>query len=102
MPIKKQVLKTKSICKVSFELPSSDGLLIEQAEVLGTFNNWTPGTTPFKKSKNGIFKANLELPLGQKHAFRYLVNGQIWLNDPEADDFAHAGVANEKNSLIVV
>lgn len=38
--------------------------------------------------KSGAWKATLDLPVDRTYAFRYLIEGQIWENDGEADGYA--------------
>ncbi|MGH9267589.1 MAG: isoamylase early set domain-containing protein [Acidimicrobiales bacterium] len=69
--------------KVTFSLPA------EQAggkvSVVGDFNGWDPHATPLRK-RSGLLTASVSLPAGQRHAFRYLVEGGQWLDDDEAHD----------------
>ncbi len=86
--IKKQFLKTKPVCKATFTIPTE---LVPEAEtvaIVGEFNDWDleNGIT-MKKQKNGIFKAVVELESGKEYQFRYLVNGENWMNDEEADNY---------------
>ena len=37
------------------------------------------------KKKDGSFCADVNLPKASTHEFKYLVDKQTWLNDPEAD-----------------
>ena len=67
--------------KTSFqvELPEADSVA-----VVGDFNEWSSNATPMKKLKSGVWKADLALDEGE-YEFRYLVNGQEWLNDSETN-----------------
>ncbi len=100
MSLKKQFLKSKPVCKVTFTV---DADLLEDAKevaVLGEFNNWDPTEAAMRKLKNGSFTKTLELEAGQEYQFRYLVDGQRWINEPEADKYTYSGVAAEKNSVV--
>ncbi len=81
--MKKEYTKTGRSCKVTFELPA-DGA--SEVALLGDFNEWNATTTPMKRRKDGSFSATVSLKSGQ-HKFRYLVNGETWRNDPEADEY---------------
>jgi 1,4-alpha-glucan branching enzyme len=83
--LKKQVLKTKPVCKVTFTLP--DDIKAETAYLVGDFNNWDEKATPMKKLKGGQFTVTLELDRGHDYQFRYLVDGSMWHNDTEADHY---------------
>jgi hypothetical protein len=53
------------------------------------------------KKKDGSFNAEVNLPKNTEHQFKYLVNGNEWVNEPAADK----ETANEfggSNSVIVL
>ena len=52
MSIKKQFLKRKPVCKVTFRIPEELGNSAKTAHVVGEFNNWDFSSTPMKKLKN--------------------------------------------------
>ena len=54
---------------------------------MGDFNNWDETATPMKKLKNGSFKVTLELEPEREYRFRYLVDGNQWHNDWDADRY---------------
>jgi 1,4-alpha-glucan branching enzyme len=95
--IKKQYLKSRPICKVTFSLPAADG--VEKAAVVGDFNQWQP--TEMEQLKDGRFKVVLELEQGNEYQFRYLLNGSEWANEDEADTFAPNPYLGQ-NSVIAV
>ena len=102
MSLKKQFLKSKPVCKVTFTL---DAELINRAKevaVLGEFNNWDPSETTMRKLKDGSFTKTLELEVGHEYQFRYLVDGERWVNDSEADKYTYSGVAAEQNSVVAL
>ncbi|MFY7811716.1 MAG: isoamylase early set domain-containing protein [Flavobacterium sp.] len=96
MAIKKQFVKSKSICKVTFSL---EALEAENASVIGDFNNWDAKKGVLNKQKNGTFKNVIEVATGAKYEFRYLVDG-TYINDPEADAFIWNEFANAENCLL--
>ena len=83
--LKKQVLKSKPICKVTFTLPET--IKAESAYLVGDFNGWDEKATPLKPLKNGHFSVTLELEKGREYQFRYLVNNTEWHNDWHADKY---------------
>lgn len=95
--IKKQYLKSRPVCKVTFSLSPENGA--DQAAVVGDFTDWQPA--PMEQLKNGSFKVILELPQGSDYQFRYLLNGNEWLNENEADHFVPNPYAGE-NSVVTV
>ena len=78
--IKKQYLKSRPVCKVTFYVPGDAG---SQVELAGDFNNWAP--QPMKQLKDGRFSATLELEPGREYQFRYRLDGSHWRNEEEAD-----------------
>lgn len=86
--IKKQFLKTKPVCKATFTLPVEAAPEAKTVKVVGDFNDWNAEKAPrMKKQKNGIFKAVVELETGKEYQFRYLIDGQDWENDWQADNY---------------
>ncbi|GIL12880.1 MAG: glycoside hydrolase [Chloroflexi bacterium] len=83
--LKKQMLKSKPVCKVTFTLP--EAIKAETAYLVGDFNTWDEQATPMKKLKNGHFTVTLELEAGREYQFRYLVNNTEWHNDWHADKY---------------
>ncbi len=101
MSIKKQFLKSKPECKVTFKFTQKNGTTPESVKVIGDFNNWDINVEPMKPLKSGDFTQTLSLTSGENFQFRYLVDGCLWLNDEEADDFVDAGLGNsEKNGVL--
>ncbi len=88
--LKKRFFKTKEEVEVTFEL---DGDNYESVQIAGEFNNWTPEAMALVKS-SGQFKFKARLPKSKQIQFRYLLNGDTWENDPQADSY----VANEYGS----
>ncbi len=101
MSIKKQFLKSKPECKVTFKFDKIDGVEPEVVKVIGDFNNWDTEVEPMKPLKSGAFSQTINLLSGSNIQFRYLVNNSLWLNDEQADGFVDNGLGNaEKNSVI--
>ena len=72
--------------RVTFELPSA--LWAERVNVVGDFNDWDTTATPMIRDRtHDTWRATLELPLGRRYLFRYLLNGAEWLNEWQADDY---------------
>jgi 1,4-alpha-glucan branching enzyme len=95
--LKKNFSKTGDSCRVTFKLSSEVGA--ETAHLCGEFNEWSPTSHPMKKLKDGSFSATLSLDAGQSYRFRYLLDGERWENDWDADAY----VANQygtEDSLI--
>ncbi len=99
MSIKKQYLKSRPECKVTFKLGKIENA--ESASIVGDFNNWDPSETTMDKLKNGSFTGTCYLETGKSVQFRYLVNNTFWLTDEEADDFVDTGMGDEQKNAIL-
>lgn len=100
MGIRKQFLKSKPVCKVTFKIPEHVGNGTTTAHVVGEFNDWSTSATPMKRLKNGAFSTTVELEKGRSYQFRYLLGVSRWENDPDADDFLRTPFGNSYNSVI--
>lgn len=101
MSIKKQYLKTRPVCKVTFSLSKRIVKSATSVHIIGDFNNWDVKETPLKKTKDGKFLTELELETGKEYQFRYLIDHTHWLNDINADKFIPSGVGYSENSVVV-
>jgi len=102
MAIKKQYLKTRPVCKVTFRMAEPEGYHPGTVDILGDFNEWETGATRMEQLKDGTFKAVVELDPDREYAFRYLMDNRIWGNDDAADKYVPTPYGNEENSVIVV
>lgn len=100
MSIRKQFLKSKPMCKVTFGIPKNVGNLEKQAHVVAEFNGWSTSATPMKRLKNGAFSTTVELPSGRSYQFRYLLGQSHWENDPDADDYQPTPFGDSHNSVV--
>ena len=87
MSLKKQVLKSKPVCKVTFRFTNEIKEGADKVNLVGDFNNWDEKSLEMKKLKSGEFTTLVELEKGKSYQFRYLVNGNEWYNDADADSF---------------
>lgn len=86
--LKKRYIKTRKVCKVSFIIPKKelpDDVEIETIHLVGDFNDWDETTTEMTKNSKGEYRANLELAPDSEFQYRYLINGETWYNDWNAD-----------------
>ena len=100
MSIKKQLLKSKPVCKVTFRVSAEESLGADSLQVLGNFNEWDKNAEPMKKLKSGEFTTTIELDADSTYEFRYLTNSGTWITDEEADGFTDNGIG-DRNSLII-
>ena len=95
--VTKKFFKSKPVVEVTFQLPPE--IEAKQASVVGEFNNWDPTATPLKKVK-GAWKTTLELEKGHEYQYRFLVNGEQWINDFQADKYVPNNIDGD-NSVVV-
>lgn len=96
MPISKQYLKSKPVCKVTFTVPAKEA---NSVSVAGEFNEWDTKAIQLKKLKNGTFKGTVDLPKDNRFEFKYVVDGQ-WTNESEADGYQWNDFAAAENSVL--
>ncbi|MDP5029380.1 MAG: isoamylase early set domain-containing protein [Paraglaciecola sp.] len=102
MAFKKQYLKSKAVCKVTFKISKDEAREAESVRLVGDFNNWDTAAVPMKKLKDGSFTATVELEKDAKYQFRYLLNDQEWENDWSADEYLPSPVSLDENSVVAV
>lgn len=96
MSIKKQFIKTKPVCKVTFSIADKEAKSIA---VVGDFNNWNTNEGTLSQLKNGTFKGVFELNKDTSYEFKYLVDG-VYVNEPEADSYRWNDFAGSENSVL--
>ena len=77
----KNYSKSGKICRVTFKYNNSNSS--ENAVLVGEFNSWSFQENPMKKLKNGSFSVTLSLEAGNSYQFRYVLDGNTWVNDVE-------------------
>lgn len=97
--LKKSYSKTGRVCRVTFRLPAE--VEADSAALCGDFNEWNQEANPMKRLKSGGFSATVSVPAGQKYRFRYLLDGQRWENDWEADAYLPNAHGSEDSVLAV-
>lgn len=100
--IKKQYLKNKPVCKVTFKLPKEAVDGAKKVYIVGDFNNWDEKASPMKILKDGSASISINLDKDRAYHFRYLINGKRWENDWNADGYAPSPMAYEDNSVVNV
>lgn len=100
--IKKQFLKTKPVCKVTFSIPAEALGEAKKVQLVGDFSEWMKAPIEMKKLKDGSFKTTVDLETGKNYQFRYFIDEQRWENDGSADAYAPAGVSFDENSVVTI
>nr|WP_320010760.1 isoamylase early set domain-containing protein [uncultured Desulfobulbus sp.] len=95
--LKKNYSKTGTVCRVTFKYENEEQA--ESAVLAGDFNDWSLDDAPMKKLKDGSFSTTLSLEAGQNYRFRYVLDGNIWVNESDADGYA-PNEFGEANSVL--
>lgn len=98
MAIKKQFVKTKPVCKVTFSVEAKEA---NHVAVVGDFNNWNAEEGAMSKLKNGTFKGAFDVAKDNSFEFRYIVDG-TYINENQADSYRWNAYANAENSVLEV
>ena len=102
MSLKKQFMKSKPVCKVTFHLSKEAVAKAKKVSLVGDFNAWDIEATPMKKQKDGGFSVTLNLEQGREYQFRYLIDGTTWENDWCADKYVPSILGGADNSVVVL
>jgi 1,4-alpha-glucan branching enzyme len=102
MSLKKQFLKSRPVCKVTFRLTKEEAKEARLVNVVGEFNNWDVYATPMKCLKNGTFTVTIDLEQGREYQFRYLIDETNWENDWNANKYIANSYGNCENSVVAL
>jgi 1,4-alpha-glucan branching enzyme len=97
--MKKTYSKTGTTCRVTFEVPSE--VEAELVALCGDFNNWDSASHLLKQRKDGRFTLTVSLEAGQSYRYRYLLDGEQWENDWNADAYQPNEFGTEDSILTV-
>ncbi|WP_119394203.1 isoamylase early set domain-containing protein [Salinibius halmophilus] len=100
MPVAKRYLKSKPVAKCTFKLPKDAAPSAQAVMIVGDFTDWLEKPIEMKKLKSGDFKAELDIEVGKEYQYRYLIDGETWENDWEADAYAQVPELGVENSVL--
>ena len=100
--IKKEFVKGKNVCRVTFRLPKAAVPGGKGVCVVGDFNKWRIHANPMEKQENGDHTLTLDLKPGKEYQFRYLIGETRWENDWNADKYMRSPYGDCDNSVVVV
>ena len=89
----------KGTTKVTFSLPKD--VPADEIVVCGDFNDWSPTATPMKKFKDGHFAVSVNLADGE-YRYRFLLDGEDWENDWDAEGYAPNPFGGEDSVIKVL
>jgi 1,4-alpha-glucan branching enzyme len=93
--LKKRRITKDNVVKVTFNLPPDAAR--DSVRVVGEFNQWEG--TPLERQKDGTWRTTVSLDPGREYEFRYLVDGERWVNEDDADRHVR-NPYGEDNSVI--
>lgn len=96
--LSKRKLKNGRV-RVTFTMPALEGC--ETMHLAGEFNDWSETATPMKRQADGSWAVKLDLENNRHYHYRYLVNGRVWHNDGQADEYASNPYGGD-NSVVVL
>jgi 1,4-alpha-glucan branching enzyme len=95
--IKKLASPIPGHIRVIFELPSCTWA--DRIYLCGDFNDWRAEDIRLQQDRNGVWRAMLDLPVGRRYEFRYVIDGE-WRTDFHADGHTE-NLFGAQNSVIV-
>ena len=100
--MKKRFLKTRPVCKVTFEMPPEAINGARKVALVGDFNDWNADSALMKRRKDGSYSITIDLPANREYQFKYLIDDTCWENDWSADDYRPNSIGDCENSVVVV
>jgi hypothetical protein len=70
---------------VTFTLPAE--VDATRVALCGDFNGWSTEDTWLERGDDGIWRVTVALEPGRSYRYRYLLDGERWENDPQADRY---------------
>ncbi|MFN7065404.1 MAG: isoamylase early set domain-containing protein [Aquificaceae bacterium] len=70
----------RKTCFVTFYFKREN---VQRVDLVGEWKDWKP--EPMKRKKDGTFWITKRLKTGKSYRFKYLIDGQYWENELEAD-----------------
>ncbi len=97
--IKRSYFNDGKTCRVTFRYrPNED---VNTVHLVTDLDGWDTSARPMVRRKDGYFSTSLTLSQGGRVQFRYVVNGQRWVNDDHADEHVQ-NEYGESNSVVNV
>jgi 1,4-alpha-glucan branching enzyme len=83
--------------RVSFQIPGS--VWAECIHLVGDFNEWDRQSLPFRHTRENVWQIEIDLDVGRRYRFRYLIDGVHWRNDLHADGYT-VGAEGASDSVV--
>jgi 1,4-alpha-glucan branching enzyme len=78
---------------VEFTYEPPDGA--SSVALAGDFNDWSPDVEPMERNGQGGFHVMRSLPADRRFCYRFVVDGQRWETDPNAEAFDDDGYGGQ-------
>jgi 1,4-alpha-glucan branching enzyme len=72
--------------EVTFEL--DPGVAAQSVAIAGDFNDWSVDADQMEREPDGGFHRTVVLDVGREYRFRYVLDGERWVNAWDANDYA--------------
>ena len=100
MSLKKTFSSDGKKCTVVFTINPDAAAGAQKAYLAGEFNSWDETSIPMKKDPDGSFSVKKQLETNKEFQFRYVLDGNRWINDWKADKYVRSEIANDDNSVV--
>lgn len=84
---------------VTFTLPAD--VLAGTVALCGEFNQWSADDIPLERGSDGSWRATVPLEPGRSYRYRYLLDGQHWENDRQADRYVPNPLGSTDSVVVV-
>lgn len=96
--ITKEFTPKRTVCKVTLKVPAD--WAEKEVVVAGDFNDWDTKAEKLEKKKDG-WKTTLRLKPENEYTFKYLVDGERWVNDDAADKYVSNDFGTEDSVVVI-
>jgi len=86
------------VVRVTFTL--SNTTWADRITLVGDFNDWNRTSHVLRRDREGRWTLTLDLEPARVYQFRYLLDGQTWINDDQADAYV-SNLHGTSNSVVV-
>jgi 1,4-alpha-glucan branching enzyme len=83
---------------ITFEIPGS--IWADRIYLVGDFNDWDQESLPFRHNGRDDWQVEVELDRGREYHFRYLIDGNYWRSEWQADRHV-AGPDGAYDSVVI-
>jgi len=88
----------KPILYVTFTIPGS--IWADTIHLVGDFNDWNQSSHPLAHTREEKWSITVPLEPSKAYQFRYLINGNRWINDDNADAYVRSFTGSD-NFLVI-